>query len=163
MNVDDDTSLLVDKLTSLRLPGMKATLKDILEVQKKKNLTTLEVLHRLCDEERENRLFRAIKRRISDARFPEINTVDQFDFDTDPTRKKLRARYLALHDLSFLAKGKNPLFIGTPGTGKTFLARSLAHKACSQNKRVVCTSAPRMLNELHGDELHGTLDIKLRR
>ena len=35
-----------------------------------------------------------------------------------PCRKKLRARYLALHDLAFLDKGINPLFIGIPGTGQ---------------------------------------------
>ena len=92
----------------------------------KKNLTTLEVLHRLCDEEKKSRLDSAIKRRIQDARFPQINTVDGFDFDFDSSRKKLKARYLALHDLGFLAKGINPLFIGNPGTGKTFLSRSLA-------------------------------------
>jgi DNA replication protein DnaC len=163
MNFDDDLSLLLDKLTWLRLPGMKAAIKDILDAHKKKNLTTLEVLHRLCDEEKESRISSAIKRRINDARFPEINTVDKFDFDFDASRKKMKARYLALHDLSFIDKGINPLFIGTPGTGKTFLARSLAHRACQQNKRVICISAPRMLNELHGAELHGSLDLKLRR
>ena len=65
-----------------------------------------------------------------------------------PCRKKLRARYLALHDLAFLDKGVNPLFIGTPGTGKTFLARALAYRACQANRRVVLVSAPRMLNDL---------------
>lgn len=163
MNFDDDLALLLDKLKWLRLPGMASKLKDILDTHKKKNLTALEVVHRLCDEEKNSRISSAIKRRIADARFPEINTVDRFDFDFDPSRKKMKARYLALHDLSFIDKGTNPLFIGTPGTGKTFLARSLAHKACQQNKRVVCISAPRLLNELHGAELHGALDLKLRR
>jgi DNA replication protein DnaC len=163
MNFDDDLSLLLDKLKWLRLPGMMATIKDILETHKKKNLTALEVVHRLCDEEKQSRISSAIKRRINDARFPEINTVDRFDFDFDASRKKMKARYLALHDLSFIDNGINPLFIGTPGTGKTFLARSLAHRACQQNKRVICISAPRMLNELHGAELHGALDLKLRR
>src|ERR1041384_8868228 len=66
---------------------------------------------------RASRMKSAIDRRIKDARFPEVNTIDGFDFDFDPPCKKLRARYLALHDLSFLAKGINPLFLGIPGTG----------------------------------------------
>ena len=73
-------------------------------------------------------------------------------------RKKSRGRYLALHDLTFLDQGINPLFIGIPGTGKTFLARALAYKACQSTRRVVFVSAPKMLNELHGAELHGRID-----
>jgi len=74
------------------------------------------------------------KRRIQSAHFPQINTVDGFDFDFDACRKKLKARYLALHDLAFLGKGINPLFIGHPGTGKTFLARALAFRACQATR-----------------------------
>jgi DNA replication protein DnaC len=166
MKNEDDTSnveVLVEKLRWLRLPGMAAAVKDLLERAAADNLTVSAVVSRLCDEEKHSRIRSSVDRRIKDARFPEINTVDAFDFDFDPARKKVRARYLALHDLSFLAKGANPLFIGHPGTGKTFLARALAYRACQAQKRVVFTSAPRMLTDLHGAEIHGSLDRALRR
>ena len=139
------------------------TLKVLLDKAAKENLTTSDVIGRLCDEEKASRMNSAIAAKVKGARFPEFNTVDGFDFDFDPVRKKLKARYLALHDATFLEKGINPLFIGTPGTGKTYLARGLAWRACQVNKRVVVVSAPRLLNELHGAELHGGLERVMRK
>lgn len=157
-----DIDLLVGKFRWLKLPGMAAAVADLLARAARENLTSAQVVHRLCDEEKESRIRRSIERRIKDARFPEVNTVDSFEFDFDPCRKKLRARYLGLHDLGFLNKGINPLFMGIPGTGKTFLARALAYRACQGQKRVVLTTAPRMLTHLHGADVHGGLERALR-
>jgi DNA replication protein DnaC len=154
---------LVEKLKWLRLPGMAAVVEEILDKAVDENLTAADVVLRLCDEEQQSRIRNAIERRIREARFPEINTVDGFDFDFSACRKKLRARYLALHDMAFLERGVNPIFIGTPGTGKTFLARALAYRACQAQKRTVLVSAPKMLNDLAGAELHGALDRVMRR
>ena len=163
MKDDDLLDLVIQKFRWLRLPGIAGRLKDIIESARNENLSALQVADRLADEEKASRLRSAVDRRIRDARFPEINTVDAFDFGFDSDRKKIRARYLALHDLSFLDKGINPLFIGIPGAGKTFLARALAYKACQETRRVVFVTAPKMLNELQGAELHGKLEKALRK
>lgn len=144
-------------------PGMAASVRGLLAKAVEENLTPLDIAHRLADEEKASRIRSAITRRIHDARFPEVNTVDAFEFDFSTCRKKLRARYLALHDLTFIEKGINPIFIGIPGSGKTFLARSLAYRACQATKRVVVVPAPKMLNELHAAELHGALEKVMRR
>jgi len=162
--LDEDMRAIVrDKLTWLRLPGMAAALDDVLSQAGEENLTSLDVCSMLCDQEKGSRLRSAVKRRIGAAKFPEINTVDGYDFDFCPKRRKLRGRYLALHDLDFLATGINPLFIGAPGTGKTFLSRALAYKACTDNRRVVTASATKMLNELHAADIHGNIERALRK
>jgi len=162
MMIADSLASVLDKLKGLKLEGIHHALPGLLERAERSNLTPLEILDQLCDEERTSRLGRSVRRRIANARFPELNTIDGFDFDFDPARKQLRTRYLALHDLSFLRKGINPIFIGVPGAGKTFLARSLAYKACQATKRVALVSAPKLLNQLTGAELHGDLDQAAR-
>jgi DNA replication protein DnaC len=159
----DLQQLVVDKLRWLRLPGMASSMHDVLAQASDDNLSGLDVISRLCDEEKASRLRSAVQRRIKAAKFPEVNTVDGYDFDYCPKRRKIRARYLALHDLAFLDKGINPLFVGSPGTGKTFLSRALAYKACTANKRVVTASAMKMLNELHAADVHGSIERTLRK
>ena len=104
--LDEDLRGIVEqKLRWLRLPGMADSLADILNQAAEQNLPSLDVISMLSDQEKESRIRRAVRRRIHAAKFPEVNTVDGFDFDFCPKRKKLRSRYLALHDLDFIKAG----------------------------------------------------------
>lgn len=158
-----DLAAVMEKLRWLRLPGMVRALEALVERARKNNLTPLEIVDALCEEEKNSRIKSAVDRRIRGARFAEINTVDSFDFEWDAVRKKVRARYLALHELTFLDRAVCPIFVGTPGTGKTFLARALAYKACQATRSVLFTTAARMLNDLVGAEVHGQVIRALRK
>lgn len=163
MKDNDKLEMILAQLRWLKLPGMVHALEALLARATKTNMTPLDIVGALADAERASRIESAIKRRVRDARFPEISTIDTFDFGFDAVRRKAKARYLALADLGFLERGVCPIFVGPPGTGKTFLARALAYRACQATKSVLCTSAPRMLNDLQGAELHGSVERALRR
>lgn len=160
---DLDLAALTEKLRWLRLPGMARAVPELLARAARLNMTSLEIADALAEAEKQSRIKSAVERRVRGARFAEINTVDTFDFDFDPVRKKLRARFLALCDLAFIERAVCPVFIGEPGTGKTFLARSLAYRACQATKSVLVVSAAAMLNDLSGAEMHGQLIRALRK
>lgn len=163
MKDEDKLAAIIAQLRWLRLPGMVHALEALLARAGKANMTPLDIVGALADAEKTSRIESAVARRIRGARFAEISTVDNFDFDFDPTRRKMKARYLALADLGFLDRAVCPIFVGTPGTGKTFLARALAYRACQATRSVLCTSAARMLNDLQGAELHGQIERVLKK
>lgn len=163
MKDDDKLAMILEQLRWLKLPGMHKALEGLLGRASKANMTPLDIVGALADAEKTSRIESAVTRRIRGARFAEISTVDEFDFNFDPTRKKAKARYLALCDLQFLDRGVCPIFIGAPGSGKSFLARALAYRACQATKTVLSTSAARMLNELHGAEEHGSIERVLKK
>src|SRR5688572_19727069 len=100
MKTELDLAAVSATLKWLRLPGMARVVENLADRARKENLTPLEIVDALCEEEKNSRIKSAVERRVRGARFAEINTVDGFDFDWDPQRKKFRAKYLALHDLT---------------------------------------------------------------
>ena len=78
-------------------------------------MTELELL----DRER-----RATERRIRQAKFPVVKTMDSFDFLAMPSLNKSMVLELARSE--FLARRENVLLLGNSGTGKTHIALGLA-------------------------------------
>ena len=61
------------------------------------------------------------------ARFPQVKTLDDFDFSFQRSVKREEISHLA--QLDFLREKKNIIFLGPPGTGKTHLSIALAVQA----------------------------------
>ncbi|MFP5227811.1 MAG: IS21-like element helper ATPase IstB [Acidobacteriota bacterium] len=100
-------------------------------------MTELELL----DRER-----RAIERRIRQARFPVVKTMDSFDFLAMPSLNKTLVLELARCD--YLARRENMLLLGNSGTGKTHIALALGLAACQRGHRVRFTTTAALVSEL---------------
>ncbi len=85
-------------------------------------------LLRLSELELVDRERRATERRIHQARFPLVKSLDSFDFLAIPSLNKTLV--LELARCEFLARRERVLLLGDSGTGKTHLALALGLAAC---------------------------------
>ncbi len=150
-----------EKLIALRLKIMAQNLEAVIAQAREKNRDALFVLHQLLEAESEHRLHSAIKLRFRQARLNEKLTIDAFDFHHHKSRQDHKTRILDLLNLDFLARHRDVILIGNPGTGKTFLAKCIAYAACNANIKVLFTSAIDMINHLIAAEADHSLLKKL--
>ena len=150
-----------DKLINLRLKVMAQHLETLVKEANEKNRDFLFVLGQLADLETEHRWQNAIKLKFQQSRLNEKITIDQFDFNHHKSRKDQKTQILNLFNLEFVTEHKDVILIGNPGTGKTFLAKSIAYAACNANIKVLYTTAIDMINHLIAAEADHSLLKKL--
>jgi DNA replication protein DnaC len=76
--------------------------------------------------------------RIKAAGFPARKTLEDFDWDAQPTA---RQQVAALASGGFLLEAQNVVLLGPPGTGKTHLATALGIVAARHGHRVLFATA----------------------
>jgi DNA replication protein DnaC len=89
---------------------------------------------------------RGIEARLRLARFPWIKTLDQFDFDFQPSLDRRQVRELA--GLSFVERAHNVIVLGPPGVGKTHLAIALGVKAVEAGYSVLFLTLEALMTRL---------------
>lgn len=129
-----DLLLLKHHLDLLRLPTVKAECEQTARECARANVDHLGYLLRLCERELADRDRRATERRIRAARFPQVKSLDEFDFTAQPSLN--RVLILELARCEFIAARESVILVGNPGTGKTHIASGIALSACQRGKKV---------------------------
>lgn len=126
--------LLEHHLKELKLPTFLRDYDSVGAVCSQERCDYPTYLLRLAERELIDRERRATERRIKEAAFPVLKTIETFDFAAQVSINEPLVRELLRGE--YISKRENLLLVGNPGTGKTHLATALGFAACSQGKRV---------------------------
>lgn len=102
----------------------------------------------LLAEEMSERQRRAVELSLQLAKFPYLKHLKDFDFTAQPGVDPRLVEELST--LRFLEEGRNLVFLGPPGVGKTHLAISLGVLTCQKGQRayfISCMELARRLSE----------------
>jgi len=145
----------------LHLFHIQAHYQDLATKAAQQQLSHLEYLAQLIEGEATKRENRAIERRIRNARFPVIKTLD--DFRWSWPKKINRPQIQNLFRLAFVASKTNVVFIGNVGLGKTHISIALGHAACVHGHSVLFTTAVDIINTLAAAQSAGRLKREFKR
>lgn len=152
--------LLLGKLKDLKLSGIIKSFDLRVEEAIKNNFSYQEFFEILINDEVSNRRINSNQKRISKAKFPWHKTLEEYNFNYQPSINKRFIYNLATCE--FVRKKENVAFIGPPGTGKTHLAIAIGLKAVALGYRVLFTTANEMLEELYISRADNSYQQKLK-
>ncbi len=120
--------LLAHHLKQLKLPTFLREYDKIARECARDRVDHPRYLLRLAELELLERERRVTERRIRDARFPAVKSLESFDFTAVPSLNKLLV--LELARCQYVTERENVIAVGTSGTGKTHVALALGLAAC---------------------------------
>ena len=138
-----ELNTLLDKL---KMEHLEAQLDAVCEQAAQRQVDYKTFLVQALQTEWQGRYQRGIEARLRLARFPWLKTLEQFDFDFQPSLDRRQVRELA--GLNFVERAHNVIILGPPGVGKTHLAISLGIKAVEASFSVLFMTLETLMSRL---------------
>jgi DNA replication protein DnaC len=152
---------LVPLLKKLKLSGVLQSLELRTRQAVEDNLAHPEFLLRLLSDEVERRDGKQLEQRIRRACFEHQKTIDDFDFQFNPSVPK--SRIIDLATCVFIDRKENVLIVGPTGVGKSHLAQALGHRACRAGRSALYVSANDMFKQLRAGRADASYDRRMLR
>ena len=110
------------------------------------NQTPVSFLAGCLAQEVESRAQRRLSTRLKQARFPEVKTIETFDFTSIP--KLPKNTIIPLIECKFIKDRENIICAGQSGTGKTHIATAIGVAAIQEGFKVKFTKVSDLIQEL---------------
>jgi DNA replication protein DnaC len=144
---DDAAAAAIDAACrSLHLPTVRAEAGPVADAAVRDRLTHRAYLAELLSAETDARGIRRRERRIKEAHFPRIKTLEQFDATATPDIPP--ALLTTLAQGAWIDRGEPLVLLGDSGTGKSHLLIALGIAACHLGRSVRYVTAAGLVNEL---------------
>ena len=150
-----------EHLRYLKLPFIRKHFEPLAKEAAQAHWGHVDYLAGLIEGEALDRQQRAIQRRIRQAHFPVIKTLESFQW-TWP-RKINRLQVQNLFRLKFVEDKANVIVLGGVGLGKTHLATALGYAACLKGYSVRFVTAVDVINTLAAAQNAGRLKQELNK
>lgn len=151
---------LTTLLTKLKLDHLAAQLDTVCEQAAQRQEDYKGFLQQALQTEWQGRDQRGIETRLRQARFPWLKTLEQFDFEFQPSLDRRQVRELA--GMSFVERTHNLILLGPPGVGKTHLAIAFGMKAVEAGYSVLFLTLEGLMTRLNKAVLENRLERSLQ-
>ena len=131
-----------------------------MELVSKGEKTFTDALSELVDLEIKSKETRAVNACVMTANFPFLKTLDEFDFDFQPSVNKAQVQELT--SLKFVEKNENIIFVGSSGVGKTHLATSIGMECAKQRYSTYFIPFENLMNQLKKAYQENRLDLRMK-
>ena len=148
-----------ENLVKLRMYSAEAVVDSQLEQAVAKDLSVVDVIDMILDQEVKSRRGSAIEARTRLSGIPVKKTLTDFDLAYQPSID--RAVFDDLRALRFVHNQENVVLLGPPGVGKTHLAVGLGMAAIEAGFSVYYVTSATMVDKLRRANHRGTLDRAL--
>jgi DNA replication protein DnaC len=152
----------LEKLRAMKLTGMANALEEQLAQPETASLAFEDRFGLLVDQEWLRRENRKLHYRLSRARLRiQEACVEKIDYGIP--RRLNKSVVLRLTNSDWVTKRQNVIITGPTGSGKSFLACALAHKACRDGHSALYCRLPRLLQEMTLARADGSYGKQLQR
>ena len=154
-----ETTLIINKLSKLKLSGMTETLEQRLDTAMKEKWSYSTLLEMLFTDEIEYRGHKQLMLRLAKSRLDLDKTMETFDFSFNNKVPATLVRELS--SCAFIEKKQNIFILGPSGVGKSHLAQALGHQACRREQDVLFYCTDQLFEWIYAGRGDGSRDRRL--